>query len=391
MIALAPTAEAASAAPAARRAARYVVETTTDWSAVSAGWTGAGTPFQEKPWLDAWYAALRERPGLTPLLVTARDAASREVAVRLPLVLQRVGRRCSIGFADLDLTDYNAPALGPAAPRDAEGAAALWKAIRKALPRADLVRLTKMPLTLRGRPNPLALLPKAQPCALNGNVVVTGEDWDGWRRGLEKTVRKELERSWRVFSREPETSFEIVTDPEKAQRIVDAMEHQQEIRMRAKGADYALDDPDFARFYRTLIERSLGSGEVLVSALMAGDEVVASLLGIRDAETYVMIRISNASGRWSNCSPGRLIIERTMAALHAEGCRSFDFSIGNYDYKRRFGVTPIPLVDLTESLGLAGIPATLRAAAAGGLRRYPDLDRKARNLIGRLKAPKVSS
>ncbi|GLS46356.1 GNAT family N-acetyltransferase [Methylobacterium brachythecii] len=391
MIALAPTAEAASAAPAARRAATYVVETSSDWSAVSAGWTGAGTPFQESAWLGAWYEALGARAGLTPLLVTARDAASGEVAVRLPLVLLREGRRRTIGFADLDLTDYNAPALGPAAPRDAQGAAALWKAIRKALPRADLVRFAKMPLTLRGRPNPLALLPNIQPCALNGNVVVTGEDWDGWRRGLEKTVRKELERSWRVFSREPETSFEIVTDPERARRIVDAMEHQQETRMREKGASYVLDDPDFARFYRTLIERSIEGGEVLVSALMAGDEVVASLLGIRDGETYVMIRISNAAGRWSNCSPGRLIIERTMAALHAEGYRSFDFSIGNYDYKRRFGVTPTPLVDFTESLGLAGIPATLRAAAAGGLRRYPELDRKLRGWIGRLRATKITS
>lgn len=49
-----------------------------------------------------------------------------------------------------------------------------------------------------------------------------------------------------------------------------------------------------------------------------------------------MIRISNGGARWSKCSPGRLIIERTMAALHQDGVREFDFSIGNYAYKRRF-------------------------------------------------------
>ena len=54
-----------------------------------------------------------------------------------------------------------------------------------------------------------------------------------------------------------------------------------------------------------------------------------------------MIRISNAGEKWSNCSPGRLIIERTMAALHQDGVREFDFSIGNYAYKRRFGVAPL--------------------------------------------------
>ncbi|MGC4074061.1 MAG: GNAT family N-acetyltransferase [Nibricoccus sp.] len=56
-------------------------------------------------------------------------------------------------------------------------------------------------------------------------------------------------------------------------------------------------------------------------------------------DTYIMVKISNAGEKWSNCSPGRLIIERTMAALHKDGVRKFDFSIGNYPYKRRFGVT----------------------------------------------------
>ena len=51
--------------------------------------------------------------------------------------------------ADLDLTDYNAPMLGPAAPRDAKAARAMWKDLRDALRRlpggADLIRLRKMP------------------------------------------------------------------------------------------------------------------------------------------------------------------------------------------------------------------------------------------------------
>ena len=55
-----------------------------------------------------------------------------------------------------------------------------------------------------------------------------------------------------------------------------------------------------------------------------------------------MVRISNAGEKWSNCSPGRLIIERTMAALHQEnGVREFDFSVGNYAYKRRFGADAV--------------------------------------------------
>jgi len=84
-----------------------------------------------------------------------------------------------------------------------------------------------------------------------------------------------------------------------------------------------------------LSAENLRSGYAVLSALTAGEEVVATLLGIRVDSRYVMVRISNAGEKWSNCSPGRLIIERTMAALHRDGVRQFDFSVGNYAYKRR--------------------------------------------------------
>src|SRR6202035_1020987 len=99
-----------------------------------------------------------------------------------------------------------------------------------------------------------------------------------------------------------------------------------------------------------------------------GEEVVATLLGIRVGSRYVMLRNSHAGEKWSNCSPGRLIIERTMAALHKDGVRQFDFSIGNYAYKRRFGVAPLALIDLTAALSWRGWPYVLRDRAARSLR-----------------------
>jgi hypothetical protein len=39
------------------------------------------------------------------------------------------------------------------------------------------------------------MLDGAGPCSLNGNLVITGEDYEGWRYTLERTTRKELERS----------------------------------------------------------------------------------------------------------------------------------------------------------------------------------------------------
>jgi CelD/BcsL family acetyltransferase involved in cellulose biosynthesis len=321
------------------------------------------------------------------VIAVVTDAATGERAALLPLIRRRQNNIAIIEFADLDLTDYNAPILGPAAPRDAKAARALWRDLLSALHRmqggADLIRLRKVAVDLDGRPNPLALLDEAGPCSLNGNAVITGEDYDAWRYTLEKTVRKELERSWRVFTRDPAAAFTMVTGSSEALRILSTTEVQQGTRMQGLGLNFVLNDETCAAFYRNLVRDGTGPGYALMTALTVGDEVVATLLGIRCGARYVMIRISNAGEKWSNCSPGRLIIERTMAALHKDGVRAFDFSVGNYAYKRRFGVTRLPLVDLSAALSWRGLPFALRDRAARELRSYQKLSAFLKRALGK--------
>ena len=154
-------------------------------------------------------------------------------------------------------------------------------------------------------------------------------------------------------------------------------------RMQRLGLNFVLNDETCALFYRNLVGGGVDSGYVVVSALTVGEEVVATLLGIRTGSHYLMVRISNAGEKWSNCSPGRLIIERSMAALHQDGVRKFDFSVVNYAYKRRFGVADMPLVDILAALSWRGWPYELRHRAARELRRHPRLAAQARRMLGR--------
>jgi len=377
------------AARSTRRAAGFRVELVRDWQQAVARWHDIrpSTPFQHPQWYDAWYAAFAGAESVEPLIAVVTDASTGEPAVLLPLIRRRQNNIAIVEFADLDLTDYNAPILGSAAPRDAKAARALWRSLLSALRRmpetADLIRLRKVPVDLDGNRNPLALLDTAGPCSLNGNLVITGEDYDAWRYTLEKTVRKELERSWRVFTRDPAASFAIITDRDEALQILSTTEVQQGTRMQSLGLNYVLNDETCAAFYRNLVRDGVGSGYALVSALMVGDEVVATLLGIRTGSRYVMIRISNAGEKWSNCSPGRLIIERTMAALHGDGVRAFDFSVGNYAYKRRFGVTRLPLIDISAALSWRGWPLALRDHMVRAVRNYPRLDAWLKRALGK--------
>jgi len=372
-------------AGAVARAAHYRVELFDDWREASARWTEtrSTTPFQDFRWLGAWYGAFTE---VEPLLAVVTDAGTLEQVALLPLVRRfRRGLRI-IEFADLDLTDYNAPLLGPAAPRDAAGAQAMWRELLVALTRlqggADLIRLRKLPRDLDGRPNPLALLEGTGPSAVNGNLVSIGDNFDAWRHSLGRNARKGFLKSWRVFTRDPKARFNIITDPQEASRVMAAMEAQQGARMQVLGLSYSLDGEAYAAFYRDLVAANLCTGYAVLTALTVGEEVVATLLGIRNGARYAMVRFSNAGEKWASCSPGLLVIERTMEALHADGVRSFDFGTGNYGYKRKFGVTQLPLLNITRALSSRGKPLALRDRIAREVRRFPRLAARISRVLG---------
>jgi CelD/BcsL family acetyltransferase involved in cellulose biosynthesis len=362
----------------------YRVEFVRDWQAAAARWNGGcdGTAFQSESWLGSWYRAFDT---VSPLIAIITDAADRRDVAMVPLVYRVQGGVRRVEFADLGLTDYNAPLLGIAAPADAAGARAVCRALITALRRlpegADLLRMQKMPAEIGGRPNPFVALGRMGSCSLNGNLVEVGDDFAAYRSSIKKM---QLPRSWRVFSRYPGAAFEVVDRVDEALRLIDVMDAQQLARLRAIGADFTLHQGARAKFYRDLVARGLKQGYAVVSVLKCDEGVVATVLGIRQDRNFVFLRISNAGRRWSHCSPSRLIVERTMAALHENGVREFDLSIGNYAFKRRFSAVPLPLTDVSVALGWRGIPYVLRDRAAQRLRRHPWLAAKVSRALGKL-------
>ena len=162
-------------------------------------------------------------------------------------------------------------------------------------------------------------------------------DPERYLKSLERRFRKEIGRSWRVFLAHEGAAFERITDAARAASVLAELERQQAAHLREQGADYFLDRPEVATFYRKLLADGIADGSVILTALTHDTEVVSALLGIVHGDTFVMVRISTGAKEWSNCSSGRLIIVRTMEMLQAQGFRHFDFSIGNYAYKRRLG------------------------------------------------------
>ncbi|WP_441233784.1 GNAT family N-acetyltransferase [Bradyrhizobium sp. 930_D9_N1_4] len=346
-----------------------VIDFVRDWRrAASRLNAGLRTAFQHGHWLGAWYAAFHD---VAPLIAVISDAATGKDIAVVPLISHnRRGIRI-VEFADLGVSDNNAPILALDADLDADAInKALVDALRALPDRFDLLRLKKMPAHVGGRPNPLVSLGRIGSCSLNGNLVLTGDHYEDYQASIK---RMQMPRCWRVFTRHEGARFEIATDVARAHELLDVMDVQQQARMHKLGSRFVLNDATHAQFYREVTRQGIAEGYAVISALVCDEGVVATTLGVRSGATYFLLRISHAGDSWSSCSPGLLVTERTMAALHAQGVRRFDLSIGNQDYKRRFGADKVALTDVSIALSWRGAPYAWRDHAAQNLRRYPRL------------------
>ena len=319
------------------------------------------SPFHSLAWLRAWYATLGAVDGRRPLLVGLRSHDGGADVMLLALTSRRAAGLSIVEFADATVVDYNLPLLAPGFVPDAATARALWHALRLALgARHDVLRLQKMPRhTLDGAvpvANPLVLALPTQRDEMSGTQVLLHDDWDAWRHTLDSAVRREFERSWRVFTRSPLAGFERISDPTQALAALDALQALQARRMHELGKPYRLDEPGYRDFYRRLVQDGLANGDVVLTALRDGATPVAVQLGVANGQRFIALRTGNAGGAWKNCSPGRLGFERTARHLHEQGLRCFDFGIGDYAYKQAFRGQPIPLFNACVALSWRGRP-----------------------------------
>jgi CelD/BcsL family acetyltransferase involved in cellulose biosynthesis len=345
----------------------------------------AATPFQTSQWLATWYNTLGQTGG-EPLVLTVIDRETHEVAAIFPLFRRREGGLRIIDFADGEVSDYNAPILGPAAPAGVGSTRAFWIATKHALSDADLIKFTKMPATIEGRLNPLVLLPEAVPSVLNSNTICIPDAWENFLGRLDRKVRKEIGRSWRVFSGHEGAQFRRVVTSREAEYVLEWMERQQRARFASPGSLYLLDRPDVVAFYRNLVAGGLFEGEVVLTALFCHDEVVSALLGLVRGPAYTMIRIAKAGEAWSNCSPGRLVIIKTMRLLREQGCTVFDLSIGDVPHKRRLGVQQSPLFELVVALTARGLPSLAYQRTKQLIGKFPAVDKFARGVLRQLRS-----
>jgi len=358
---------------------RYVAELSSDAEtflrrAVSLGPNAAITPFQSPDWLRTWLDVLGPSAAVTPLLITVRDTLRGEIAMLLPLVARKLCGVTLVEFADLSVSDYNMPLLGPAAPTTPEAAAAAFEAALETLPEADVVRLCNLPLAAGGRVNPLAML-AATPSAAVRNVAALPPTWDDYLATRPRKFRKALRQHHRALEAMGGVQCRMITDPgAAAAQVFHKLDEFQRMRIEALGRRYVLDRPAYAQFYREVFCR----GGAMLSVMEAGDRIVAVAYSLVHRRTCTTVRLAHAGAEWSRGSPGIVLASELIRWLIDNGVEQFDLGAGGYDYKTRLGCEPQPLLALEKALTIKGRMAlSAWATYSGGRSLVQSLTAKA--------------
>lgn len=357
------------------------VEIATDYEAVSARWerlaeAGAALGFQRRHWLSAWYATLGREAGVEPLLVTISDAATGADVAAFPLVLRRASRGLRvIEPADADMTDYNAPILGPDAPTSPEDCAGLLHALFRTLPPADLFTMRKLPARIAGRPNPFVIAGMVVPCDATAHPLEIGPDLDDWKGRLNSKVKTDLRRKWKAFEALPDARLRIATDATEAAELFSALEILQARRIEQLGLPYLLAEPRFRAFYRRLAVDDFAADRVLLAVLEAEGRVLAAAMGPRAGRWVGVTRLAMAlePAEVLRVSPGMLLADGLIRALHAQGVQCVDFTIGSYDYKKRLRTAEEPLFECHRALSWRAVPQVAASRLRQQVKRHAQL------------------
>ncbi len=312
-----------------------------EWRALER--SGLALPYQTFDWVSTWASTLRRATRIDPcpVVVKERDGT--------PLLLLPLGtylgtwrgrpRRYLTWLAG-DLADQWAPVLGAGAGRlDETESLAMWRGVLSAIPNVDLIALRHQPPAVYGRPNPLRYLGLPQTDAAHATSLIP--DWEVYLRSkASQSRRADSRRQRRRLEERGEVSFQVVTG-ERSSSVIDTMIKQKRRRFMDTGRGDMFAEDAYADFYHRFAEEHPEAAHL--SALMVGDDIVATDWGVIRNRTFHGLMTAFEGGDWHRFSPGRLLTEWVIEWCCGHDIDTFDFSTGGEAYKHDWCEETLPL------------------------------------------------
>jgi len=328
-------------------------------------------PFQDPRVMAVWERTIGAGSGARCHVVRLDLNGAPLLAIYFALrPLNRRGLRL-LTFMDGGVSDYNAPILFEPLPNALPPANRLWRHIFAALPRHDRIELEKMPATVKHLLNPLWLA-DGKPHRTAGHVMTLPSAWDELmqEKGKSKIV-KAAKRNYRQLNERGAVRLLMAHDLAERDQILDAMLAAKRDQLRRMGVSDIFARPGVEDFYRQCA--AIQNPPITrLSGLLVNDEVVATNMGFVDAHHFCGVLTSFSQGPWARYSCGHLHLQMLLRWASESGLRSFDFGIGDEDYKKFWCDRDIALRDMQGPVSVAGrahdLFYSLRGHARGAFR-----------------------
>ena len=320
------------------------------------------TVFQHPLWLDLMYKRVSPNLDARPCIVTIRSKDEGRLLMVLPMVQTKYASLRCIEPIDFGICDYNALVIDQAFADGLQSHSDLCDQIVDVLKPVDLVFFRKVRADSDAFSKAFG---SGTLAAMNNHCydVAVSSPYEGWRETvLSSKLRKTMRRTERKLADHGDVSFEVLEDATAIRDAMDVMRNQRACRYPD---DLFQQDPYFD-FYCEIAVEGAKAGLTETSVLRVGDVIAAVEFGLVKDGCYHFILCGIDNVTFAKHSPGMLMKDYVLAHRVALGDTRADFTIGDEDYKRRYGATPKPLHYFARSESLMGTLA-LSAYTHGGI------------------------
>lgn len=309
-------------------------------------------PFQTYDWLAAWADVTTTS---TPQIAVVRGQGG-EIALILPLCIQRRHGLRLLTIMAADVSDYHAPLVSPSFAQS--GALtdfpALFDAILARIAPFDYLQIRWMPPKVQDLDNPLAKLSGATPSikAYRSALPATFGEFLNRKR---KKIHHDTERQIRRLGEHGEVRIHRVKGATQILAITALMLEQKARRfMGFTGEPASFRNARALAFYSKIgaIDGPEGCGHV--SCLEVGGEAVATHVGFEHRKTFYYIMPGFETTRWGRFSPGRVLMEHLIRESIEGGVTTFDMTIGDERYKKDWISHETQLFELIRGASFKG-------------------------------------
>jgi CelD/BcsL family acetyltransferase involved in cellulose biosynthesis len=353
--------------------ARFHIQMTESFEEAEPVWraletTGDATVFQTYDWQATWYRIIGQRQHIRPYIAIVRTEHDDPIML-LPLGFVRRGFARALIWLGGDLTDYNGPVLAAGAGNDLDrlDIEALWRSLRRELPRFDYVDFRRQPARIADQPNPLMQLSnRTNP--ISGCYTELGPCWASYHSGKRsaETRRKERRKEAKLAQNGP-PKFVVAQTPAEIDEIIRALFAQKTASYRRKGVKNHLRNPTYVDFVKAFTHAFAESGQAVLAAITVHDEIIATQWGLLHGNRFYCLAHSHDQGRFARYSPGNILLRRLMEWCCERQVAIFDFTYGEESYKNHWCEGRLQLHDSLLPITFLGRLLVLRVRFGEGI------------------------